>query len=81
MLETGYQTATESQFSDVQCKQIRTTVGISNEYSQALKRRKVFEMEAVPNSVAADYSNITHLTDSFKDLWTGIASPPYFTVV
>jgi len=64
-----------------QCKQIRTVVGISNEYSQALKRHKVFEMEALPNSFAADYSNITHLIDSLKDLWPGIASPTYFMVI
>ena len=63
------------------CKQIGTVVGISNEYSQALKRHKVFEMEVLPNSVAADYSNITHLTDSLKDLWTGIASPTYFMII
>jgi len=56
-----------------QHKQIRTVVGVSNEYSQALKGHKVFEMEGLSNSVAADYSNITHLTDSFKDLWAGFA--------
>ena len=64
-----------------QRKQIRTVVGISAEYSQALKKHKVFKMEALPNSLAADYSNITHLTDSLKDLWTGIASPTYFMVI
>jgi len=78
-------TTTESRFSYVHRNASRSELKLelilNTEHSQALKRHKVFEMEVLPNNLAADYTNITHLTYSLKDLRTGIASSTYFMVI